>query len=171
MDQTAWKSDGTWGGRVGCAPLRVPAGEILLLGIFSFAVNMLCLAGPVFMLQVYDRVLPSRSGETLLMLVGLVIVLSARMGGPSILRGEIASRLGARLRSELDETLFAPTLAPPDSLSPGAPSTGRLRLTSLPRAKPNSSAFRVTARARWAWLPLRRAVGPPRARRVRAPAA
>ncbi len=40
------------------------------VGFFSLFVNVLTLTGPMFMLQVYDRVLGSRSEETLLALVG-----------------------------------------------------------------------------------------------------
>jgi ATP-binding cassette, subfamily C, type I secretion system permease/ATPase len=36
------------------------------LGIFSILINVLMLTGPLFMLQVYDRVLPSRSVPTLM---------------------------------------------------------------------------------------------------------
>ena len=43
------------------------------VGIFSFAVNLLMLTGPLFMMQVYDRVLASRSVETLTALFLLVV--------------------------------------------------------------------------------------------------
>ena len=38
------------------------------VAIFSFLVNMLMLTGPLYMLQVYDRVLGSRSEATLVAL-------------------------------------------------------------------------------------------------------
>ena len=46
---------------------RVLAGlrpYLLFAGLFSFAMNLLLLAPPLYMLQVFDRVLTSRSGET-----------------------------------------------------------------------------------------------------------
>ena len=39
-------------------------------GIFSFVINILMLAGPLFMLQVYDRVMTSGSVPTLVALIG-----------------------------------------------------------------------------------------------------
>ena len=45
------------------------------VAVFSCAVNLLMLTGPLFMLQVYDRVLASRSVPTLLALFALVAVL------------------------------------------------------------------------------------------------
>ena len=39
------------------------------IGVYSGAINMLTLTGSLFMLQVYDRVLPSRSTQTLLALL------------------------------------------------------------------------------------------------------
>ena len=48
-------------------------------GLFSFVINLLMLSGPLFMLQVYDRVLTSRSVSTLvaltLLIAGLFIFL------------------------------------------------------------------------------------------------
>ena len=50
------------------------------VGIFSFFVNMLMLTGPIYMLQVYDRVLGSRSEATLVALSLVVVFLYAMMG-------------------------------------------------------------------------------------------
>ena len=50
------------------------------LGLFSAFVNLLMLTGPLFMLQVYDRVLTSRSEETLLALVLIVAFLFVMIG-------------------------------------------------------------------------------------------
>lgn len=48
--------------------------------MFSVAVNLLALTGPLFMLQVYDRVLASRSGPTLAALFLLVSFLFLMLG-------------------------------------------------------------------------------------------
>lgn len=57
------------------------------VGIFSFLVNALMLTGPLYMLQVYDRVLGSRSEATLLALTVLVVFLYAMMGVLDYARG------------------------------------------------------------------------------------
>ena len=50
---------------------------LLTVAAFSFFVNLMLLAPALFMLQVYDRVLSSQSGDTLLvLLVGMVLVLA-----------------------------------------------------------------------------------------------
>ncbi len=46
---------------------------LLITGFFSIVINLLMLATPLYMLQVYDRVLISRSVETLLLLTLIVI--------------------------------------------------------------------------------------------------
>ena len=50
------------------------------VGLFSFLINILMLTGPIFMLQVYDRVLASGSVPTLVVIAGLAIVLYAFYG-------------------------------------------------------------------------------------------
>ena len=66
------------------------------VGIFSFFVNLLMLTGPIYMLQVYDRVLGSRSVETLIALSILVAFLYGMMGLLDFARGRVMGRVGAR---------------------------------------------------------------------------
>jgi len=73
----------------------------LAVGLFSAAVNLLMLTGPLFMLQVYDRVLASHSVATLAALFLLVAVLYAFLGAFDLVRGRILSRIGVRLDAEL----------------------------------------------------------------------
>ncbi len=96
---------------------------IALAGGFSLVVNVLMLTGPLFMLQIYDRVLPSRSGETLIMLVliagGLLAVLALFDG----LRSRVLSRIGLKadavLKSEVWRAALAHRLATGDSRGGG----------------------------------------------------
>ncbi|WP_371060699.1 type I secretion system permease/ATPase [Rhodosalinus sp. 5P4] len=78
--------------------------------IFSIFVNLLMLTGPLYMLQVYDRVLASRSVETLVALTVLVAALYAFMGVLDYARGRIMARVGARFQSALDIRVFEATL-------------------------------------------------------------
>ncbi|TDT73764.1 ATP-binding cassette subfamily C protein [Litoreibacter halocynthiae] len=75
--------------------------------IFSIFVNLLMLTGPLYMLQVYDRVLGSRSEETLVALSILVVFLYAMMGILDYARGRILSRIGARFQDKLDRRVFS----------------------------------------------------------------
>ncbi|MGB7321045.1 MAG: type I secretion system permease/ATPase [Albidovulum sp.] len=80
------------------------------VALFSAFVNLLMLVGPIFMLQVYDRVLGSRSEETLLALFGLVAFLFAMMGLLDLARGRVMARLAARFQSALEARVFAASL-------------------------------------------------------------
>ena len=75
----------------------------LLFSIFS---NLLMLTGPLFMLQVYDRVLASRSEETLVALFGLVTALYLFYGLLEYARGRVMARVGARFQTELGPRIF-----------------------------------------------------------------
>ena len=70
--------------------------------IFSFFVNALMLTGPIFMLQIYDRVLGSRSEETLIALAILVTFLYLMMGVLDYARGRVMARAGAVFQTLLD---------------------------------------------------------------------
>jgi ATP-binding cassette, subfamily C, type I secretion system permease/ATPase len=76
------------------------------IGLFSFFVNMLMLTGPLYMMQVYDRVLGSRSEATLIALSLLVVFLYGMMGILDFVRGRLLARVGARFQSELDGRVF-----------------------------------------------------------------
>lgn len=76
------------------------------VGIFSAFVNLLMLTGPIYMLQVYDRVLSSRSVATLVALSLLVLYLFAMMGLLDYARGRIMGRVAARFQSRLDRRVF-----------------------------------------------------------------
>ncbi|HSF90920.1 MAG TPA: ATP-binding cassette domain-containing protein, partial [Paracoccaceae bacterium] len=74
--------------------------------VFSIFVNLLMFTGPLFMLQVYDRVLGSRSEETLVALFGLIAVLYLFYGLLEYARGRVLARVGARLETEIGPMVF-----------------------------------------------------------------
>jgi PrtD family type I secretion system ABC transporter len=76
------------------------------VGMLSVFVNLLMLTGPIFMLQIYDRVLGSRSEETLVALSVLVIFLYALQGVLDWVRANVMARVGARFQARLDERVF-----------------------------------------------------------------
>ncbi|NDV02867.1 type I secretion system permease/ATPase [Pseudoroseicyclus tamaricis] len=80
------------------------------VGLFSFFVNALMLTGPLYMLNVYDRVLGSRSLETLLALTAIVAFLFLMMGILDNVRGRLMGRIAARFQARLDRRVFSAAL-------------------------------------------------------------
>ncbi|MCC5964020.1 MAG: type I secretion system permease/ATPase [Rhodobacteraceae bacterium] len=80
------------------------------IGGISVFTNLLMLTGPIFMLQVYDRVLSSKSEPTLLVLFALVAFLYTVFGVLDHARARIGARLGAQLHDRLDPQVFAAAL-------------------------------------------------------------
>ena len=80
----------------------------LFASVFAFSVfvNLLMLTGPIFMLQVYDRVLGSRSEATLVALFGLMAFMFLMMGVLDYVRGRVMTRIGARFQETLDRRVF-----------------------------------------------------------------
>lgn len=70
---------------------------LVATAVFSFFVNLLQLVAPLFMLQVYDRVLQSRSQETLVALVVIAIALLIVMGLLEIIRSRVLVRMGGKI--------------------------------------------------------------------------
>ncbi|HTB03141.1 MAG TPA: type I secretion system permease/ATPase [Bradyrhizobium sp.] len=83
--------------------LRACRNAFLGVGGMSCMINLLYLTGSLFMLEVYDRVLPSRSVPTLVGLAILAGGLYAAQGVLDLIRGRILGRIG----TALDETLNA----------------------------------------------------------------
>ncbi len=78
---------------------------IWLLGI-SIVINLLMLTGPLFMIQVYDRVLSSGSVPTLLVLLGLTLLLYCAYGLFETLRARILTRLSLFFEQENSHDCF-----------------------------------------------------------------
>ena len=76
-------------------------GGFVAIGFFSMILNVLMLAGPLYMLQVYDRVLTSQNMDTLIalsVLLGGVFVVTGLL---DLIRMRILNRLGARFELEI----------------------------------------------------------------------
>ena len=84
-----------------------------MLGVFgfSFAVNMLLLTSPLFMLQVYDRVLLSRSESTLLGLLAVAIFLLMILLVMEVVRNYLLNRISVRFDQDLGKITLAEILS------------------------------------------------------------
>jgi PrtD family type I secretion system ABC transporter len=89
------------------AALRRCRSIFLGVGLFSGVINILALTGSFYMLQVYDRVLTSRSIETLVGLTLLMALLYIANGILDFIRMRIMARVGVRIDTDLREKVFA----------------------------------------------------------------
>jgi len=86
--------------------LRACRNAFIGVGVMSCMINLLYLTGSIFMLEVYDRVLPSRSVPTLVGLVVLAGGLYVAQGGLDLIRGRILGRIGTALDEAINTRVF-----------------------------------------------------------------
>jgi ABC-type protease/lipase transport system fused ATPase/permease subunit len=85
--------------------------HLLIAAAFSIASNLLALAPTLYLLQVYDRVLPSQSIETLLMLMAFMAIALALNLLVDVGRGRILSDLGMQVGNRLDRLALRARIA------------------------------------------------------------
>lgn len=92
----------------GAARSAVRKGGAILTAAFtiSFFVNVLRLAGPMFMILIYDRVLSSRSVETLISLFVVLVGFMLILGTLDYARKRLLARFGARFQEQMEDVLF-----------------------------------------------------------------
>lgn len=78
-----------------------------MIAAFSAFINLLMLVSPLYMMQVYDRVLHSRSEATLLMLTLITVWLLGAMALLEVIRSRILVRVGGRLDQQLSERILS----------------------------------------------------------------
>jgi ATP-binding cassette subfamily C protein len=79
----------------------------------SAAINVLYLTGSFFMLQVYDRVLPSGSIPTLAALAMLAAALYAFQGALDVIRGRLLVRVGGSVDAALSQRVYQTVVRQP----------------------------------------------------------
>ena len=98
---------------------RALKGNLVAIGAFSGVVNLLMLTGPIFMLQIYDRVMSSQSVNTLVALSALVAGLYLFMALIDGARTRVLVAMGHRFEQRLTRTAFDCTLSEPSRTRPG----------------------------------------------------
>ena len=81
-------------------------GAFLSAAAFSLVINILMLTPVIYMLQLYDRVLSSRSEETLAMLTLIVVAIFITQGALEWVRSQILVRVSTKLETLLNKRLF-----------------------------------------------------------------
>lgn len=80
--------------------------EVVWIGFFSAIANVLSLAPTLYMLQVFDRVMISRSEVTLVVLTALLVLLAGAMAFAEWVRSRLLVRAGVRFDEELNMRVF-----------------------------------------------------------------
>ena len=90
--------------------LACALGVLKRVAFFSFFINLLTLTSSIYMMQVYDRVLGSRSGPTLLYLTLFAGACLATLAALEVVRSRLLVRLGTRFDAQLSGLVFMRTL-------------------------------------------------------------
>ena len=136
------------------AALRRLRGTFLMTGFFSAVINILMLTGPLYMLQVYDRVLGSGSIATLQGLFLIVVILYAFMGLYEFLRSRLLGRAAIRLDQEVGPTAFRAWLRSGGQQATRKPGASPLPLADLGTVRGFLSSPAMGSIFDVPWIPL-----------------
>ncbi len=120
--------------------------------VISGMSNILMLTGAMFMLEIYDRVLPSRSMPTLVGLLVLAATLFTALGVLDAIRGRILVRIGGSLDEALSGRVYDTLMRLP--LRVGARSDGTQPLRDLDAIRSYLSGLGPVALFDLPWIPL-----------------
>jgi PrtD family type I secretion system ABC transporter len=132
--------------------LRACRNAFIGVGIMSCMINLLYLTGSIFMLEIYDRVLPSRSVPTLVGLVILAGGLYIAQGVLDLIRGRILVRIGTSLDEALSGRVFETVVRLP--LIAGGRNEGLQPLRDLDNIRSFLSSMGPGAFFDLPWLPF-----------------
>ncbi len=132
--------------------LRACRGAFLGVGVMSCIINLLYLTGSIFMLEIYDRVLPSRSVPTLVGLIILASFLYIAQGVLDMIRGRILGRIGTALDEALNARVFETVVRLP--LMIGSRNEGLQPLRDLDNVRGFLGGMGPSAFFDLPWLPL-----------------
>ncbi|MCJ2075451.1 type I secretion system permease/ATPase [Methylobacterium sp. E-016] len=134
------------------AAARAGRASLATVMIVSGLINLLMLTAPIFMLQVYDRVLPSRSIATLVGLAGIALMLFLIQSVLEVFRARILSRFGRLVDERLGARIFRTLLVRGSETPRGDDGPQALRDLDTVRGFLSSMAF--TAFFDLPWVPL-----------------
>lgn len=132
--------------------LALCRGAFLGVGLLSGMSNILMLTGSFFMLEIYDRVLPSRSIPTLVGLVVLAAILFSFQGVIEVIRSRILIRVGESLDESLSERVYDTLVGMP--LKVGNRGDGLQSLRDLDNLRSFLSGLGPTALFDLPWMPF-----------------
>jgi ATP-binding cassette subfamily C protein PrsD len=134
------------------AALAACRGAFIATAAFSGMSNVLMLTGAIFMLEVYDRVLPSHSVPTLIALIILAACLYGVLGILDLIRGRILVRVGASLDEAISDRVYDAMVCLP--LKAGNRGDGLQALRNLDTLRSFLSGMGPIALFDLPWIPL-----------------
>jgi PrtD family type I secretion system ABC transporter len=132
--------------------LRACHGAFLGIALISALLNVLYLTGSFFMLEIYDRVLPSRSVPTLLGLAALALGLYVFQGFFDLVRGRVLVRIGTWLDEALGPRVYELITDWPLKARPGG--DGLQPLRDLDQVRAFLAGLGPTALFDLPWMPV-----------------
>ncbi len=134
------------------AALKRQTKVLMAVGVFSGVINILALTGAFYMLQIYDRVLPSGSVATLIGLTILMAGLYAAFGLLDFFRVRLMSRVGLRFDQLLSRKIFGLVYAGASPAQRADPSLQPIR--DLDQIRTFLSGMGPAALFDLPWMPL-----------------
>jgi ATP-binding cassette subfamily C protein PrsD len=134
------------------AGLRASARQLMGVAAFSGIVNVLTLSGSLYMLQVYDRVIPSRNVATLVGLSLIVLLAYVLQGYFDALRTRMLARIGTLFDAGLQESIYLALATLP--LRGVRPFVAQQPLRDLDQVRTFLSGIGPTAFLDMPWIPI-----------------
>ena len=134
------------------AALAACRSAFISTALFSGMSNILMLTGAIFMLEIYDRVLPSHSVPTLVALIILATALYSALGILDLIRGRILVRVGASLDEAISDRVYDALVCLP--LKAGNRGDGLQSLRNLDNLRSFLSGMGPIALFDLPWIPL-----------------
>jgi ATP-binding cassette, subfamily C, bacterial PrsD len=132
--------------------LRESARRMIGIAAFSGVINILMLSGSLYMLQVYDRVIPSRNIETLLGLSLIVLLAYVAQGYFDALRSRMLCRVATMFDAGLQEAIHTALATLP--LRGVKPMLMQQPLRDLDQVRAFMSSMGPTAFLDMPWIPI-----------------
>jgi PrtD family type I secretion system ABC transporter len=126
-------------------------GGFFIVGLFSLFINLAALIVPLYMMQIYDRVLASHSRETLIALTALALALLLVVIFVEIARSRVLVRIGTELDSSLGAPLFATAI---DERAPSQQAAASQPLRDLETMRTFMTGSGVLALFDAPWTPI-----------------
>jgi PrtD family type I secretion system ABC transporter len=134
------------------AGLRASARQLVGVAAFSGIVNLLTLSGSLYMLQVYDRVIPSRNIATLVGLSLIVLFAYVLQGYFDALRTRMLARIGTLFDAGLQKPIYLALAVLP--LKGARPFVAQQPLRDLDQVRTFLSGIGPTAFLDMPWIPI-----------------